>query len=177
MAFALENLEEIASKVDGVGLLRLEHMITQFGMHPAKLIREGRKDEYVKLLLDGIRQIAQALNPKPVWIRTLDVRTDEFRNMEGGEEEPTESNPMLGWHGIRRSLSEIELLKSEFEAVKQLHSEGLTNVHIMIPFVVSVDELKKAKEIAKDTLPETAKLGIMVETPAAALMIEDFCKE
>ena len=177
LAFALENLEEIASKVDGVGLLRLEHMITQFGMHPAKLIREGRKDEYVKLLLDGIRPIAQAFNPKPVWIRTLDVRTDEFRNMEGGEEEPTESNPMLGWHGIRRSLSEIELLKSEFEAVKQLHSEGLTNVHIMIPFVVSVDELKKAKEIAKDTLPETAKLGIMVETPAAALMIEDFCKE
>jgi pyruvate,water dikinase len=177
LAFVLPNLEEIASKVDGVGLLRIEHMITQSGIHPAKLIKEGRKEEYIKILLDGIRPIAQAFNPKPVWVRTMDARTDEFRNLEGGSEEPKEDNPMLGWHGIRRSLDEPELLKAEFEAVKKLHEEGLTNVQIMLPFIISVDEFRKAKEIAKEILPETAKLGIMVETPAAALMIEEFCKE
>lgn len=177
LAFVLPNLEEIASKVDGVGLLRIEHMITQSGIHPAKLIREGRKEEYIKILLDGIRPIAQAFNPKPVWVRSMDARTDEFRNLQGGEDEPKEDNPMLGWHGIRRSLDEPELLKAEFEAVKKLHEEGLTNVHIMIPFIISVDELRKAREISQGILPETAKLGIMVETAAAAMLIEDFCKE
>lgn len=177
LAFILPNLEEIASKTDGVGLLRVEHMVTQSGIHPAKLIREGRKEEYVQILLDGIKPIAQAFNPKPVWVRTLDARSDEFRNLEGGKEEPTEDNPMLGWHGIRRSLDEPELLKAVFEAVKKMHEEGLTNVHIMLPFVISVNEFRKAKEIAKDILPETAKLGIMVETAAAALLTEDFCKE
>lgn len=107
----------------------------------------------------------------------MDARTDEFRNLEGGEEEPEEDNPMLGWHGIRRSLDEPELLKAEFTAIKKLHEEGLDNVHIMLPFIISVDEFRKAKEIAKEILPETAKLGIMVETASAALLMEDFCKE
>jgi pyruvate,water dikinase len=177
LAFILPNLEEIASRVDGVGLLRIEHMITQFGIHPAKLIREGKKEEYIKILMDGIGPIAKAFNPKPVWVRTLDARSDEFRNLQGGEEEPKEDNPMLGWHGIRRSLDEPELLKAEFEAIKKLHEQGLTNVQIMLPFIISIDEFRKAKEIAKEILPATAKLGIMVETAAAATIIEDFCKE
>ena len=177
LAFVLPNLEEIASKADGVGLLRIEHMVTQSGIHPAKLIKEGKKEEYIKILLDGIRPIAQAFFPKPVWVRTLDARSDEFRNLEGGKDEPTEDNPMLGWHGIRRGLDEPELLKTEFEAIKKLHEVGLTNVHIMLPFIIAAEEFRKSKEIAKDILPETAKLGIMVETSAAALTIEDFCKE
>jgi pyruvate,water dikinase len=152
-------------------------MVTQSGIHPAKLIKEGRKEEYIKILLDGIKPIAQAFFPKPVWVRTLDARSDEFRHLEGGKDEPTEDNPMLGWHGIRRSLDEPELLKTEFEAIKKLHDGGLTNVHIMLPFIISAEEFRKSKEIAKDILPETAKLGIMVETAAAALTIEDFCKE
>ena len=173
-----ERAEEISKKVDGVGLLRIEHMITKAGIHPAKLIREGRAEEYIKILIDGIKPIAEPFHPKPVWVRTLDARSDEFRNLEGGAEEPKEDNPMLGWHGIRRSLDEPELLKAEFEAVKKLHEEGLTNVHIMLPFVISVDEFRTAREIAKEVgLPETVKIGIMVETPAAALTIQDFCKE
>ncbi|MEM5829545.1 MAG: phosphoenolpyruvate synthase [Candidatus Aenigmatarchaeota archaeon] len=173
-----ENVEQVAEKVDGVGLLRIEHMITRGGVHPAKLVREGRKEEYIKILLDGIRPIAKAFYPKPVWVRTLDARSDEFRNLEGGEEEPKEDNPMLGWHGIRRSLDEPELLKAEFEAIKRLHEEGLNNVHVMLPFVISVEELRKAKEIAREIgLPESCKIGIMCEVPSCALNIEDFCME
>jgi pyruvate,water dikinase len=178
LAFALPNLEEIASKTDGVGLLRIEHMIIKSGVHPSKLIREGRKEDYIKILVEGIRPIAQAFKEKEVWVRTLDARSDEFRNLEGGEEEPKESNPMLGWHGIRRSLDEPELLKAEFEAIKKLHAQGLTNVHIMLPFVISVEEFRKAREIAREVnLPLDCKLGIMIETPASALTIEQFCKE
>jgi len=173
-----DRAEEIAKKVDGVGLLRIEHMITKAGIHPAKLVKENRAEEYIQILINGIKPIAKTFNPKPVWVRTLDARSDEFRNLEGGKEEPTEYNPMLGWHGIRRSLDEPEILKAEFEAIKRLHDEGLTNVHVMLPFVISVEEFRDAREIAEEMeLPETVKIGIMVETPAAALTIQEFCKE
>lgn len=177
LAFA-QRLNEIAPKTDGVGLLRIEHLITQFGVHPSKLVREGRQEEYIKILIDGIRPIAEVFNPKPVWVRTLDARSDEFRNLKGGEDEPQEANPMLGWHGIRRSLDEPELLKSEFQAIKRMHEEGLTNLQVMLPFVISVEEVQKAKKIAsRVALPDTIKLGIMVETPASVLIIEDLCRE
>lgn len=176
LAFA-EKLD-VAPKADGVGLLRIEHMITKYGIHPAKLIREGRAEEYIKILIDGIRPIAQSFHPKPVWVRTLDARSDEFRNLQGGEDEPKEGNPMLGWHGIRRSLDEPDLLRAEFEAIKRMHAEGLMNIHVMLPFVITVDEFRKAREIAAEVgMGESFRLGIMVETPAAALAIEDFCRE
>jgi pyruvate,water dikinase len=178
VAFA-QRLEEISSKVDGVGLLRIEHMIAQLGIHPAKLIREGRKEEYVRILVDGIRPIVNAFGSKPVWVRTLDARSDEFRNLKGGEDEPVEANPMLGWHGIRRSLDEPELLKAEFEAIRRLYlSEGHMNLGVMLPFVISTEEVKIAKKIAKEVgLPDEVKIGIMVETPACVMIIEELCKE
>jgi len=177
LAFA-EGAEKVAPKIDGVGLLRIEHMIVKSGVHPAKLIKEGKKEEYIQVLLNGIGPIAKAFYPKPVWVRSLDARSDEFRNLRGGEEEPQEANPMLGWHGIRRSLDQPEILEAEFEAIKRLHEEGLDNVHIMLPFIISVEEFRKAKEISEQiSLPKSVKLGIMVEVPSAALTIEDFCKE
>ncbi|HZA69690.1 MAG TPA: phosphoenolpyruvate synthase [Nitrososphaeraceae archaeon] len=177
LAFS-QRLEEIASKVDGVGLLRIEHMIAQAGIHPAKLIIEGNKEDYIKILTSGIRPIAKAFKQKPVWIRTLDARSDEFRNLEGGENEPQEANPMLGWHGIRRSLDEPELLRAEFEAIKKLYDEGFENLEVMLPFVVSIDEVLRAKEIAKETgMSDKVKVGVMIETPASVMIIEELCKE
>jgi pyruvate,water dikinase len=178
LAFA-RRLDEITSKADGVGLLRIEHMVTQFGVHPAKLVNEGKQENYIRILLEGIRPIAKAFYPKPVRVRTLDARSDELRNLKGGEHEIQEANPMLGWHGIRRSLDEPALLKSEFQAIKTMHEqEDLTNLHVMLPFVISTEEVQKAKEVAREVgLPDSAEIGIMVETPASVMIIEDLCKE
>lgn len=165
---------------DGVGLLRTEHMMLTTGVHPKKFIVEGNEDELIKVLVENILKVADAFYPKSVWYRTLDAPTDEFKSLKGGEDEPYEHNPMLGWRGIRRELDEPEILKAEFKAIKKLHEQGYTNIGIMLPLVQHPDELKKAKEIAREVGLKPQKnieFGVMVETPAAAMIIEDFIAE
>jgi len=162
---------------DGVGLLRTEHMMLTPGVHPKKFIKDGKEEELIKILVENIMKVADAFYPKPVWYRTLDAPTDEFKTLEGGEDEPYEHNPMLGWRGIRRELDEPEILKAEFKAIKRLREKGYTNIGIMIPLVQHPDELRRAKEIAEEVglkPHRDVEFGIMVETPAAALIIEDF---
>ncbi len=176
---AMPEAAERAAKTgaDGVGLLRAEHMITATGKHPAWFVKNNRVDELVEAVKKGIRAVAEKFYPKPVWYRTFDARTDEFRNLEGGEDEPEEDNPMLGWHGIRRALDQPEIIKAEFRAIKELREEGLDNVGIMLPFIIHPDELVRAKALAREVglIPHRdVDFGIMVETPAAALRIEDF---
>ncbi|MEM4525839.1 MAG: phosphoenolpyruvate synthase [Methanothermobacter sp.] len=166
-----------ATGADGVGLLRTEHMMLTPGVHPKKFIKDGKEEELVKILVENIMKVADAFYPKPVWYRTLDAPTDEFKTLKGGEDEPYEHNPMLGWRGIRRELDEPEILKAEFKAIKKLREKGYTNIGIMIPLVQHPDELRKAKEIAEEVglkPHRDVEFGIMVETPAAALIIEDF---
>jgi len=169
-----------ATGADGVGLVRLEIMIANGGIHPAEYVRQKREEDYVHLLKEGIRKIAKAFVHKPVWVRCSDMRSDEYRNLQGGEKEPHETDPMIGWHGIRRLLDEKKILRAEFQAVKELHDEGFDNVGIMLPFVIRVDELRRAKEIMREVGIEPVKdidFGVMVETPAACWIIEDLCKE
>lgn len=169
----------VSTQADGVGLLRIEHMILGLPKHPSQYIKEGRADEYVDELVQRIQVVTDAFYPKPVWVRTLDAPTDEFRAMEGGEVEPIEPNPMLGWRGIRRDLSDVEHFKLEIRAFKELYKRGYTNIGIMLPMVQHPSELRKAKEImrAEGLDLEKIELGIMVEIPAAAIIIEDFIKE
>ncbi|MFH1229714.1 MAG: phosphoenolpyruvate synthase [Candidatus Aenigmatarchaeota archaeon] len=171
-----DTAEKAAPHADGVGLLRLEHMLTTSGMHPIEYIRQGRSKELEEIIFDGVEKVAKAFYPKKVWVRSLDARTDEFRGMKGGENEPHEYNPMLGWHGIRRSLDEPEILKTELRALKRLHEKGLDNIVWELPFIINIAELRKAKEIAKD-MGAPSNFGIMVEVPACAINIEEFCKE
>jgi pyruvate, water dikinase len=169
-----------ATGADGVGLLRTEHMMLTTGVHPKKFIREGKEDELIKLLVENILKVADTFYPKSVWYRTLDAPTDEFKSLKGGEDEPYEHNPMLGWRGIRRELDEPEILKAEFKAIKKLHEQGYTNIGIMLPLVQHPDELRQAKKIAREVglkPQKTIEFGIMVETPAAAMVIEDFITE
>lgn len=169
-----------ATGADGVGLLRAEHMMLGLGAHPKKFIDDGKEDELISELINGIIKVADEFYPRPVWYRTMDAPTDEFVTMEGGENEPIEHNPMLGWRGIRRELDEPELIQCEFKAIKKLHEKGYTNVGIMIPLSQNVAELKKAKELCADVglIPhKDVEFGMMVETPAAALIIEDYIAE
>ncbi|ACS33545.1 phosphoenolpyruvate synthase [Thermococcus gammatolerans] len=169
-----------ATGADGVGLLRAEHMILSIGQHPVKFIKEGKEEELVEKLAEGIRTVAAAFYPRPVWYRTLDAPTNEFKEMPGGEDEPDERNPMLGWRGIRRSLDQPELLRAEFKAIKKVVEEGYDNIGVMLPLVGHPEQIRKAKEIARSVGLEPHKdveWGIMIEVPAAALIIEDLIKE
>jgi len=168
-----------ATMADGVGLLRIEHMILGLGKTPNWYIKNGKTEEYINELVKNIKIVADAFFPRPVWVRTLDAPTDEFRAMEGGEGEPIEHNPMLGWRGIRRDLTETEHFRLEIRAFKKLHDMGLTNVGIMLPMVQHVREFQKAKAIMfEENLDlENIDIGIMVETPGAALIIEDFIED
>jgi pyruvate,water dikinase len=169
-----------ATGADGVGLLRTEHMMLTTGVHPKKYIQEGNEAELVRVLVENILKVADSFYPKPVWYRTLDAPTDEFQSLDGGQDEPYEHNPMLGWRGIRRELDEPEILLAEFKAIKKLHEQGYTNIGIMLPLVQHPDELREAKKIARQAGLKPQKnieFGVMVETPAAALTIEDFIAE
>ena len=133
------------------------------------LFRSDKDGDYIKLIMESLRTIATAFKGKPVWVRTSDIRTDEYRNLKGGEKEPEEDNPMMGWHAIRRGLAEPRILKAEFTAIKRLHEEGLTNIGIMIPFVIRTRELRKAKELIREVglePREDIEFGVMIETPA-----------
>ena len=169
-----------ATGADGVGLLRAEHMILGVGAHPVKFIKEGKEEELIERLVEGIRTVATAFYPRRVWYRTLDAPTNEFRELPGGEDEPDERNPMLGWRGIRRGLDQPELLKTEFKAIKRLVDEGYDNLGVMLPLVSHVEQLREAKRLAREVGLEPHKdveFGVMVETPSSALIIEDLCKE
>ncbi len=173
---ALPDAAEQAEKTnaDGVGLLRAEHMITSSGMHPAEFIRQNKDEELKEIVKKGIRGVAEKFIGKPVWFRTFDARTDEYKELEGGEKEDKEDNPMLGWHGIRRDLDEPRMFRAQLMAIKELHEEGLDNVGIMLPFVQSVEEVIDAKKIAKEVgFDDSIDFGVMVETPASVWVIDE----
>lgn len=167
-----------ATGADGVGLLRIEHLILGLNKTPGWYIANNREEEFVKELHDGIKIVLDAFPGKPVWVRTLDAPTDEFRNMAGGENEPHEHNPMLGWRGIRRDLQSPDQFRLQIEAFKRLWKEGYENLGIMFPMVSHPDQFMAAKAMmgACGVDVEHVTLGIMIEIPSSAIMIEDFIR-
>jgi pyruvate,water dikinase len=170
----------VQTQPDGVGLLRVEHIVLGLGEHPMEVIEDGRADEFVNYLADGIQGVAEAFHPRPVWMRTLDAPTDEFRQLPGGDREPHEANPMLGWRGIRRDLDQPRLLEAQFRALKRVREAGNDNVGVMLPLVQHPGELRRAKQIAREAGLDPdgdLDLGVMIETPASALIVEDLITE
>jgi len=162
---------------DGIGLMRAEHILTDAKEHPYYMIHKGKSKELQKLIETQLEKILKYFKNKPVYYRTFDARTDEYRHLKGGEEEPKEDNPMIGWHGIRRDLDEPEMLKTQFRAIKTLLKKGYTNIGVMIPFTQNVEEYIEAKKIAEEVNLKPHKdcfFGIMVETPGCALTIEKY---
>ena len=136
-------------------------------------MKENKLNEYENLIFKGLRGIANYF--EEIWVRTSDIRSDEYHNLKGAPEE-IEANPMLGMHGIRFSLKNPGLLKAELRALKRISEEGKT-MGILLSQVISVRELKRVKEILKEINFENAKLGVMIETPAAVQIINDLCEE
>jgi len=167
-----------ATGADGVGLLRTEHMILSTDKTPARYVADHGSDAYTRLLVDDIRTVAEAFYPRPVRVRTLDAPTDEFRQLEGGEDEPHEHNPMSGYRGLRRSLDEEEIFRHELAAFRRLYEMGYDNVEVMFPVVNDAEDVLGAKRQleAVGIDPDKRSWGVMVETPASALEIESICR-
>ncbi len=179
----VELAEKVSAlPVDGVGLLRAEFMIAAIGEHPKKMIEEGRANEFVNKLAGNLRIFASAFYPRPVVYRATDFKTNEYRNLKGGEKyEPKEANPMMGFRGASRYVLDPAPFRLELRAIKKVRKDfGLKNLYLMIPFVRTLDELRAIKRILAEEGLERGKdfkLWIMVEVPSTVLLIEEFCKE
>lgn len=175
--------EEISKRhIDGVGLLRAEFMMAGIGMHPKKMIRDGKRDEYVRKLADGIAQFCTHFSPRPVVYRTSDFKSNEYRHLQGGDAfEQKEPNPLLGFRGAFRYLHDPEVFQMELDAIKLVREKmGLKNLWVMLPFVRTVRDLKEVKRMLTNTgLYRSAsfKLWMMVETPANVILLDKFIAE
>ncbi len=170
----LPEFAERAAKAggDGIGLVRLEGIIASTEKHPLWYEKNGKLNEYEDVLKKGLSKIADAFIGKEIWVRSSDIRTDEYSNLKGSPE--IEKNPMLGFHGIRFSLKHPEIFKAELKAIKELSEKG-HKFGIMFPQVISPNEVKESMEIIKE-LDMDIKTGVMVETPASVVLIRDICE-
>lgn len=175
-----ELAEEIATRnVDGVGLLRAEFMMAGIGVHPKKLIHEGKSQIFVDKLADGIGKICAAFGERPVVYRASDFKTNEYSHLKGGEQyEPSEPNPMLGYRGAYRYIHDPDVFDLELKAIKKVRNEmGLKNLSLMIPFVRNVKELQEVKKIVIASglsRTQTFKLWMMVEIPVNVILLDSF---
>lgn len=187
---------------DGVGLARLEFIINRMiGIHPQALLDykhltpelknkidpkiaayDGPVNYYVERLTEGIATIAAAFFPKPVIVRLSDFKSNEYANLIGGDQyEPNEENPMLGFRGASRYVSENfqACFELECQAVKKVRDEmGLTNIQVMIPFVRRVPEaaqvIKLLTENGLSRGENELKIIMMCEIPSNALLADAF---
>jgi pyruvate, water dikinase len=186
------SLPELAEKVarethaDGVGLLRAEHMMLSVGKHPRLLIEEGGGQKMVDAFAEGVRKVATPFAPKPVIYRCLDFKPDEFLGLPGGEKYEREAghvgpNPLLGFRGTFRYVKEPDVFRLECRAIRKVREEfKLTNVHVMLPFVRTLEDFRNAKKILEEEGLKRGpdfKLWIMCEVPATVLLIDKFVQE
>jgi pyruvate,water dikinase len=186
----------------GIGLARLEFIINRMiGVHPKALINydtqeQDLKDEideliagyesptefYINKIKEGVATLASAFYPEKVIVRMSDFKSNEYANLVGGEQyEPEEENPMIGYRGASRYISEDfrDCFALECEAMKRVRNEmGLTNVEIMIPFVRTVDEARQVSELLTEHGLPRGDNGLrhimMCELPSNALLAEQF---
>ncbi len=166
-----------AFDVDGVGLLRAEFIMAYIGEHPRAMLAAGRGAEFTRRLAEGVERFAESFAPRPVVYRFSDFKTNEYRNLKGGETcESHEENPMLGYRGCMRYLAEPDLFALEVDAVKQVR-ERFQNLWVMLPFVRTLNDLRAVKEmLEKQGLKrsESFKLWMMLEVPSNVLLLDQF---
>ena len=186
----------------GVGLARLEFIINRMiGVHPKALLNydglpleikesvdkriAGYNDPvgfYVEKLVEGISTLAAAFYPKKVIVRLSDFKSNEYANLIGGKlYEPEEENPMLGFRGASRYISESfrDCFELECRALKRVRNEmGLTNVEIMVPFVRTLGEASQVVDLLAENGLSRGENGLrvimMCELPSNAILAEEF---
>lgn len=177
--------EEVAMlQCDGVGLMRSEFLFTNYiGEHPCAVIEEGRSQELIDKLAEGIAKVCRAFYPRPITLRTSDFKTNEYRDMKGGADyEPNEDNPMIGWRGCSRYVSDSyrEAFMCELKAIKKVRDEmGFKNLNMMLPFVRTIEEVEDITEMMKSVglrRGKDFKLYFMAEIPVNIFMADEFCK-
>jgi pyruvate,water dikinase len=189
---------------DGVGLARLEFIINNnIGVHPKAILDYPNVDAdlkkavesvarghasprafYVDKVAEGIATIAAAFYPKPVIVRMSDFKSNEYRKLIGGSRyEPEEENPMLGFRGAARYISEDfgEAFAMECEAMRRVREDmGLTNVQVMVPFVRTLGQAERVTNLlAEHGLKRgenELKVIMMCEVPSNAILADDFLK-
>jgi len=169
---------------EGIGLMRMEFILASYiGEHPMSFVETGRSQVFVDKLAEGIATVARAVQPRPVVVRFSDFKTNEYRELKGGEKyEIVEANPMLGWRGCSRYVSEWyeKAYRLECQAIRKCRREwGLKNVWVMLPVVRTVWEAKKVLEIMQQEGLERSKdfkVWFMAETPSIAILADQFSK-
>jgi pyruvate,water dikinase len=182
MSIPAKAEETAALPCDGVGLMRSEFLFTNYvGEHPMALLAQGRGDELVNKLAEGIAKVCRAFYPRKVVLRTSDFKTNEYRDMKGGEDfEPVESNPMIGWRGCSRYVSPDykEAFMCELKAIKKVRNEmGMKNLCVMLPFVRTVEEAKEIIGMMEGIGLKRSrdfKLYFMAEVPSIIFMAAEF---
>jgi pyruvate,water dikinase len=154
-------------------------MIADIGVHPKEAIKNKKQGDFVDKLTKDITVFCKEFYPRPVTYRATDFKTNEYRSLEGGKAwEPVEPNPMLGFRGAFRYIANPEVFNLELTAIKRVR-EKYDNLHLMIPFVRSPEELAKVRRlVASEGLFEknSFKFWMMVEIPVNVIQIEDFIK-
>lgn len=186
----------------GVGLARLEFIINRMiGVHPKALLNmdeqphevrqvierrisgyDGPIEFYIAKLVEGIATLAAAFYPKKVIVRMSDFKSNEYGHLIGGDQyEPSEENPMLGFRGAARYISDSfrDCFELECRALKKVRDEmRLTNVEIMIPFVRTVGEAKQVVDLLAENGLRRGENGLrlimMCEIPSNALLADEF---
>ncbi|WP_373754399.1 phosphoenolpyruvate synthase [Neisseria weixii] len=197
LAFSFSGLPS-----DGIGLARMEFIINrQIGIHPKALLEFDDQDEdikeeiqdriagyaspvdfYVDKIAEGVATLAASVYPRKVIVRMSDFKSNEYAGLVGGSRyEPHEENPMLGFRGAARYVSDDfkECFALECKALKYVRDDmGLTNVEIMIPFVRTLSEAEQVLKALKENGLERGKNGLrlimMCEVPSNALLAEQF---
>jgi pyruvate,water dikinase len=169
---------------EGIGLMRIEFILASYiGDHPLHLVDTGRGQQFVDKLAKGMATVARAIQPRPVVVRFSDFKTNEYRELKGGDKyEIVEANPMLGWRGCSRYISHWyeKAFRLECQAIKKCRVEwGLKNVWAMLPMVRTVWEAKKCLAIMKEeglARSRDFKVWFMAETPSIAILADEFSK-
>ena len=174
------SLADVMAKenVDGVGLLRAEFIVADYiKEHPRLCIDEGRPEDFTTKLAAGLRAFAQAFHPRPVVYRTTDFKTNEYRNLKGGDKyEFEEENPMIGYRGAARYIHDQDVFRLEVEAIKRVRAE-FPNLWVMIPFVRTPEELAQVKALMESfglKRSEDFKLWMMAEVPSNVFLLDKF---